>query len=79
MHTFAIAPVEVGSLSHYLPRFQHIQTVVGNGISEPSTVRVLFHRYSGDVYLCFEGGPGVSEEARVAFGRGDVAPMIDFC
>jgi len=24
----------------------------------------------GDVYLCFEGGPGVSEEARVAFGRG---------
>jgi len=26
---------------------------------------------TGDVYLCFEGGPGVSEEARVAFGRGD--------
>ena len=31
------APVEVGNLSHYLQVFD-IQTVVGLGISEPSTV-----------------------------------------
>ena len=33
-----IAPVEVGSFSHYLQGFSTIQTVVGLGISEPSTV-----------------------------------------
>ena len=30
-------PVEVGNLSHYLQGFIHFQTVVGLGISEPST------------------------------------------
>mmetsp|Transcript_49527 Transcript_49527/g.146321 ORF Transcript_49527/g.146321 Transcript_49527/m.146321 type:complete len:295 (+) Transcript_49527:107-991(+) len=31
----------------------------------------------GDVYICFEGGPGVAKEARVAFGRGAaLVPMI---
>ena len=29
---------------------------------------------AGDVYLCFEGGPGVAEEARVAFSRGRIHP-----
>ena len=32
------SPVEVGSLSHYLQGLINIQTVVGLGISEPSTV-----------------------------------------
>ena len=32
------SPVEVGSLSHYLQGFSTIQSVVGLGISEPSTV-----------------------------------------
>ena len=32
------SPVEVGSFSHHLQRFIYIQPVVGNGISEPSTV-----------------------------------------
>ena len=32
------SPVEVGSLSHYLQGLSTIQTVVGDGISEPSTV-----------------------------------------
>ena len=27
-------------------------------------------RVAGDVYLCFEGGPGVAEEAQVAYSRG---------
>ena len=36
----ANSPVEVGSLSHDLQGFSTIQTVVGNGISEPSTVSI---------------------------------------
>ena len=35
----ALAPIP-GSLSHYLQGFSTIQTVVGNGISEPSTSNV---------------------------------------
>lgn len=38
--------------------------------------RKVFSRV-GDVYLCFEGGPGVAEEARVAFSRGArVVPLM---
>ena len=33
-----LSPVEIGSLSHYLHGFLYVQPVVGNGISEPSTV-----------------------------------------
>ena len=33
-----LAPVEVGSLSQYLPWVLYIQTVVGLGMYEPSTV-----------------------------------------
>lgn len=38
--------------------------------------RKVFSRV-GDVYLCFEGGPGVAEEAQVAFSRGArVVPLM---
>ena len=44
------APVEVGSLSHYLQGFLYIQTVVGLGISEPwslSSRRNAHHQGQG--------------------------------
>ncbi len=45
------APVEVGSFSHYLRRVLAPSQVVGNGISEPSTVSCMAHSSMENIAL----------------------------
>merc|ERR1711904_272938 len=77
--TFAKHCIAGSKVFNLLPAGQQSNYGVGDDIAAGADLdeRIRIYSQIGDIYITFEGGPGVSKEANAAFARGvGVVPLM---